>query len=238
MLSDPVIDRLIDRMPSSCRICRSWGASALCGACLQRFSAPRPRCQRCGLPLPRMDGAAASCGSCTRQPPLWQRAVCAQDYAFPWSNLVGDFKFQADVALARLLAQQLAIALRQTPQALDVDLVLPVPLSAARLQERGFNQSWELARRLGQTFGLACDADLLQRPVDTAHQVDLSLQERDRNLRGAFMVTPGQHQKVAGRRAALVDDVMTTGATLREATRSLLAAGAASVDVWTVARTP
>jgi ComF family protein len=164
--------------------------------------------------------------------------VCAQDYAFPWSDLVGDFKFKGDVALARLLAQQLADALRQAPQALEVDLVLPVPLSAARLQERGFNQSWELARRLGQIFGLTCHADLLQRPVDTAHQVDLSLQERDRNLRGAFMVTPGQHQKIAGRRVAVVDDVMTTGATLREATRTLLRAGAFSVDVWTVARTP
>jgi predicted amidophosphoribosyltransferase len=67
--------------------------------------------------------------------------VCAQDYAFPWSDLVGDFKFKGDVALARLLAQQLATALRQAPQALELDLVLPVPLSSARLQERGFNQS-------------------------------------------------------------------------------------------------
>lgn len=229
---------LIDRLPSSCRICRSWSASTLCGACLQRFAAPQHRCQRCGLPLPELEVAPSTCGACTSQPPSWRRAVCAQDYAFPWSDLVGDFKFKGDVALATLLAQQLADALRQTPQALDVDLVLPVPLSAARLQERGFNQSWELARRLGQTFGLACDADLLQRPVDTAHQVDLSLQERDRNLRGAFMVTPGQHQKVTGRRVALVDDVMTTGATLREATGTLLRAGASSVDVWTVARTP
>jgi ComF family protein len=164
--------------------------------------------------------------------------VCAHDYAFPWSDLVGDFKFQADVALATLLARQLAAALRQRPQALEVDLVLPVPLSAARLKERGFNQSWELARRLGRSFGLTCDAGLLQRPVDTAHQVDLSMEERDRNLRGAFMVTPGQRARVAGRRVAVVDDVMTTGATLREATRTLLRAGASSVDVWTVARTP
>jgi ComF family protein len=229
---------LIDRMPSSCRICRCWGASTLCGACLQRFSAPQHRCQRCGLPLPGTEGAPSTCGACTSQLPVWKRAVCAQDYAFPWSELVGDFKFKGDVALARLLAQQLADALRQAPQALEVDLVLPVPLSAARLQERGFNQSWELARRLGRIFGLTCHADLLQRPVDTAHQVDLSLQERDRNLRGAFMVTPGRHQELAGRRVALVDDVMTTGATLREATRTLLLAGAFSVDVWTVARTP
>ena len=229
---------MIDRLPSSCRICRSWGAGPLCGACLKRFGAPRPRCQRCGLPTATCEGAPSTCGACREQPPVWRHAVCAHDYDFPWSDLVGDFKFQADVALATLLARQLAAALRQRPQALEVDLVLPVPLSAARLKERGFNQSWELARRLGRSFGLACEADLLQRPVDTAHQVDLSLQERDRNLRGAFMVTPGQRARVAGRRVAVVDDVMTTGATLREATRTLLRAGASSVDVWTVARTP
>ena len=205
---------------------------------MQRFSVPQHRCQACGLPLPGTEAVPSTCGACRAQPPVWRRAVCAQDYAFPWSDLVGDFKFRGDVALARLLVRPLAEALRQTPQALDVDLVLPVPLSAARLQERGFNQSWELARRLGRIFGLTCHADLLQRPVDTAHQVDLSLQERDRNLRGAFMVTPGRHHEVAGRRVAVVDDVMTTGATLREATQTLLRAGASSVDVWTVARTP
>ena len=113
-----------------------------------------------------------------------------------------------------------------------------MPLSAPRLQERGFNQAWELARRLGHLLGLATAVDLLQRPVDTAHQLDLSLQDRARNLRGAFMVTPGRQHMVAGRRLALVDDVMTTGATLREATRALMQAGAASVDVWAVARTP
>jgi ComF family protein len=164
--------------------------------------------------------------------------VCAEDYAFPWSGLIGEFKFQGDVALAQLLAQRMASVLRQTSGALEVDRVLPVPLSTQRLRERGFNQSWELARRLGQIFGLACSADLLLRPVDTGHQLELSLLERAHNLRGAFMVAPQQRQAIVGQRLALVDDVMTTGATLREATRALLEAGAASVDAWAVARTP
>jgi ComF family protein len=164
--------------------------------------------------------------------------VCAEDYAFPWSGLIGEFKFQGDVALAQLLAQRMASVLRQTSGALEVDRVLPVPLSTQRLQERGFNQSWELARQLGQIFGLACSADLLLRPVDTGHQLELSLLERAHNLRGAFMVAPQQRQAIVGQRLALVDDVMTTGATLREATRALLEAGAASVDAWAVARTP
>jgi ComF family protein len=164
--------------------------------------------------------------------------VCAEDYAFPWRGLIGEFKFQGDVALAHLFVQRLACVLRQTPGALEVDRVLPVPLSAQRLQERGFNQSWELARRLAQALGLPCSANLLLRPVDTAHQLALSQQERAHNLRGAFMVAPQRRQAVAGQHLALVDDVMTTGATFREAARALLEAGAASVDVWAVARTP
>ena len=164
--------------------------------------------------------------------------MCAEDYAFPWNTLIGDFKFRNDVALATLLAERLTAALSQGPGGTNVDLVLPVPLSAQRLQQRGFNQAWELARRLARRFGLQAEAHLLQRPVDTAHQVELSLQDRAHNLQGAFMVDPQARSGLVGRRVALVDDVMTTGATFRAATRALLQAGAGSVDVWAVARTP
>ena len=164
--------------------------------------------------------------------------MCAEDYAFPWNSLIGDFKFRCDVALATLLAERLATVLAQTPSGTDVDLVLPVPLSAQRLQHRGFNQAWELAKRLARRFGLQTDAHLLQRPVDTAHQVELSLQDRARNLQGAFMVDPLARPRLVGQRVALVDDVMTTGATFRAAAGALVQAGASSVDVWAVARTP
>jgi predicted amidophosphoribosyltransferase len=88
-----------------------------------------------------------------------------------------------------------------------VDLVLPVPLSAQRLQQRGFNQAWELTRRLARLFGLQAEAHLLQRPVDTAHQVELSLQDRARNLQGAFMVDPKARSNLLGRRVALVESI-------------------------------
>jgi ComF family protein len=164
--------------------------------------------------------------------------VCAEDYAFPWNTLIGDLKFRSDVALGALLAERLAAALGRAASSTDVDLVLPIPLSAQRLQQRGFNQAWELARRLARLFGLQAEAHLLQRPVDTAHQLELSLQDRTRNLQGAFMVDPQARSTLLGRRVALVDDVMTTGATFRQATQALLRAGAGSVDVWAVARTP
>jgi ComF family protein len=229
---------LADRLPGDCRVCRQWGAGTLCAACTQRFAPLRHRCPRCALSLPQAAAAAPACAACLGDPPAWRRAVCAQDYDFPWSGLIADFKFRGDVGLAGLLAQRLACAVLASPGARDVDVVLPVPLSPQRLLERGFNQAWELTRRLGARLHLPIAADLLQRPMDTAHQVDLSLQDRARNLRGAFMATPQRQAAIAGRRLALVDDVMTTGATLRSATHTLLQAGAASVDVWAVARTP
>ena len=230
--------RLRDRLPADCRVCRQWGAGGLCEGCVRQFCTQRPRCLQCGLGLPPSAGDGAVCGSCLREPPPWQRALCAEDYAFPWSGLIAEYKFRGDVALAGLLADRMSTALRQRPGALNVDLLLPVPLSTQRLQERGFNQAWELTRRVASCFKLTAEAHVLQRPIDTAHQVDLSLQDRARNLRGAFMVAPDCRQAVDGRRVALVDDVMTTGATFREATRALLEAGASAVHVWALARTP
>ena len=227
-------------LPTDCRVCRRWGAGVLCEPCASRFCSAKPRCDRCGLGLgPDLTSTARTvCATCLREQPAWRSAVCAEDYAFPWNTLIGDFKFRNDVALATLLAERLTAALSQGSGGTNVDLVLPVPLSAQRLQQRGFNQAWELARRLARRFGLQAEAHLLQRPVDTAHQVELSLQDRALNLQGAFMVDPQARSGLVGRRVALVDDVMTTGATFRAATRALLQAGAGSVDVWAVARTP
>jgi ComF family protein len=119
-----------------------------------------------------------------------------------------------------------------------VDIVLCVPLSQARLAERGYNQAWELARRVARQFHLRADATALQKPVDGAHQAALERSQRIVNLRGAFMVDPARRRSLEGRRVALVDDVMTTGATAREATQALIRAGVGSVVVWTFARTP
>lgn len=118
-----------------------------------------------------------------------------------------------------------------------MDLVLPVPLAADRLRERGYNQAWELARRVAAGRRLPSDARLLLRPVSTAHQAALPKAARENNLHQAFMVDPRRRREVQGRTIAVVDDVMTTGATLREATRALLQAGALAVEVWALART-
>jgi ComF family protein len=221
-------------LPSQCEVCRTWAHAALCPDCVARFAAVVPRCPRCGL---RLGLPAPACVACLRQAPPFERTVCVADYAFPWQQLIADFKFRGRVELARLLSERLLAAVR-VAGASAPGLVLPVPLAPQRLAERGYNQAWELARRVAAALGLPAVPDLLLRPLATAQQAELGRAERQRNLRTAFMVDPRRRGELQGRRVALVDDVMTTEATAREASATLLRAGAAAVDVWVLARTP
>ena len=188
------------------------------------------------------DGSAprpTRCGTCLRHgdSPI-TRTVAAVDYAFPWDGLVTAFKFRGRSELARLLSDLLAARLEQAPHEADApaQLVLPVPLSDARLRERGFNQAWELTRRIAHRRGLPAEARTLLRIRHTEHQPGLDARERRANLRHAFLVDPRHAARVQGRHVALVDDVLTTGATAQEAALTLRAAGAASVQLWVVAR--
>jgi len=162
------------------------------------------------------------------------------DYAFPWDRLLLALKFGEQLEVAPLLAGRLSLALARA--GIDApDLILPVPLSAERLRERGYNQAHEIARRLARPQGTGeverqsrlCARTLL-RLRDTPQQARLPLDERRRNLRGAFVVL----KPVRGLRVAIVDDVMTSGATLHEAALALRRAGAVDVQAWVVARTP
>jgi len=221
-------------LASQCEVCRQWGGSALCADCVARFAAPVPRCGRCGL---RLALPAAACGACLRDPPPFEHTVCVADYGFPWDALIAAFKFRGRPELAAVLAGRLRAAV-DVSAAPPPQCLLPVPLAPARLAERGYNQAWELARRLGRMLGVPAEAQLLWRPADSVHQAGLGRAERQRNMVDAFMVDPRRRGELAGRRVALVDDVMTTGATARAAATALLRGGAAAVDLWVVARTP
>lgn len=176
------------------------------------------------------------CGSCIRHGSSLDLTVAALDYAFPWDSLLQQFKFSSRVELSDLLLDRLDAALDRA-QIPAPDWLLPVPLASERLAERGYNQSWELVRRLARRRGLACDAGLLLRTRNTPHQTDLPAQRRVSNMRGAFAVEPLRRQLLDGCRVALVDDVMTTGATLQELARVLKKAGALHVQAWVLART-
>ncbi len=171
------------------------------------------------------------------QPPPYVRAVAAFDYAKPWDGLIARFKFNDALDLGPSLTQQLLYAIGASGVELP-GLLLPVPLSEQRLRERGYNQAWEIARRLGSALALRADPHLLLRTQDTPHQLALPPNARAANVRGAFAMEPLRLRELRGTHVAVVDDVLTTGATVAEITRTLLQAGAASVQVWVLARTP
>ncbi len=221
-------------LPSQCAVCRGWGHQRLCAACLGRYAAVRPRCRQCAIGVPE---GVALCGACLSQPPPFDRTIAALDYDHPWDELVQRFKFHAALDLAGVLAERLLAAVRQGDVA-PPDWLLPVPLAAGRLRERGYNQAWELARRVARRLPCASDAHLLLRMKDGPHQLALPPEKRAANVHGVFALEPRRRQEVQGRVVAVVDDVMTTGATAAEIARTLKQAGARSVQIWVLARTP
>jgi ComF family protein len=221
-----------------CAVCRGWCDDGLCACCEARFAFARERCDGCALafaPHPD-DGAGTRCLRCRLAPPAWSRAVAGIDYGYPWDRLLADFKFHQRLDHVDVLLRPLSARLRAAPVA--GMRVVAVPLARERLRERGYNQSWELARRLARTLALPARADALFRVRDTGHQTALHRAARAGNLQGAFVVAPRHAAWVRGASIALVDDVLTTGATAHAAARTLLAAGARDVQVWVVARTP
>jgi ComF family protein len=207
----------------------------ICMACETELPWLGDHCQTCALPL---TGAGLTCGQCQEHPPAFERVATPWTYSFPLDTLITRFKHSAKWPFGRLLGELLAQFLQHR---FDEDLnrpdaLVPVPLAAKRLRQRGFNQAAMLARWLGANLDIPCDETLLLRIQDTSAQQDLNADARKKNLRHAFALTPGAHIK--GRHLALVDDVLTTGATAQALARLLMEAGAARVDVYCLARTP
>ena len=217
-------------LPGQCGVCHAWPAQALCDECLQAFALPRARCPRCALPL---DDPAGTCAGCEEEAPTLDACLAAVDYAYPWNDLVLRYKFQGQPGDAPWLAA----LMREAPGARrllgQAAPVVPVPLSNRRLAQRGFNQAWELARLLSPT---RARHDLLARRWDTQAQSRLNREDRLLNLRHALVVPQARAREVAGRHVLLVDDVMTTGATLDAASLALRAAGARRVSALVFAR--
>lgn len=199
-------------------------------ACRTGLSWSRNACVHCALPLPGVEGVAAKCGACLRlaTSPLHQTRA-AFVYASPLDSLVRRFKFHQDLAAGHLLSSLMAEAFQGTTLPLAI---MPVPLHPSRLHQRGYDQALELARPLARQLQLpVCDG--LRRIRATAPQSELDADARRRNLKGAFVALPDLPSHVA-----LLDDVMTTGATLRAAAIALRRAGVNRVDAWVCARVP
>jgi ComF family protein len=225
------LSSLLARVPSQCAVCRAWPSQPLCDACVARFAPPTARCASCALPVPE---GVARCGECLQHPPPLDACLAACAYAWPWPECIAQFKFRGQAGWAAPLATLLRSAPWVEPALEACELVLPMPLAPARLRERGFNQALELARRLAPA---KTDATLLLRTRETPAQSGLARADRLRNLQGAFALEPLRAARVHGRRIVLVDDVMTSGASLFAAAEVLRRAGAAHITAVVLART-
>ena len=232
---------------SQCAVCHSWPAEQVCQPCLARFRTDAVCCALCALPVPAglttgVPGSELMCAACMRERPPMDATLAGVPYAYPWSTLISRYKFGEQHGWAGFFAGLLLQAPRvaQTLERLHGgDWVIPLPLSAERLQARGFNQAWDLASALtrqSQTMARA-DARLLLRLKHTRPQSQLKRAARLANVKGVFQVDPLRAHELAGRRVVLVDDVMTSGASVFSAAQALRDAGVAHITAVVLART-
>ena len=213
-------------LPQSCQLCGAEDvAGPYCAPCLADLPwMPRNRCEVCALPL----ATGSVCGACLERPPRFDRVDAVFAYHFPVDALILAYKYGGRLALARGLGELLAQSVVR-----DADAIVAMPLAPWRLAGRGFNQAHEIARVVAARIGIPLLASACRKVVDTPPQAALPWQERAKNVRRAFVCDADLKKK----RIAVVDDVLTTGATLNELARVLRKAGAISVAGWVVART-
>jgi len=225
-------------LPAHCLLCAQDGSAQrdLCDGCARDLVGNDRCCPRCALPLA---APAPLCGECLRSAPPFAAAFAPYVYVHPLDLLVTKLKFGHSLAAGRVLSELWLDAIALRAPALP-DLFVPVPLHTSRLRERGYNQALELARPLAGALRIPLAEGLLARTKPTAAQTHLDAKARRRNLRGAFEFrADAAHAAMANAaHVALIDDVMTTGTTLRECARVLRRAGFARVDVWALARAP
>jgi ComF family protein len=233
------LERVLDLvLPPRCLACGAAVDSQgrLCATCWRglTFLGP-PQCRLCGYPLPHAQPEAPLCGRCAVEPPAYDRARAALRYDEGARSLVLAFKHADRTDTAPAFGRWLARA--GTELLAEADLIAPVPLHRWRLLKRGYNQAAVLARALARETGVPMIPDLLQRHRATPSQQTLSARARLANVTaGAFRAHPWHRRRAIGRRVVLVDDVLTTGATVSACARVLRQAGAAQVDVLTLTR--
>jgi len=216
-------------IPASCVLCAATThEQGLCEGCWASLpAATGSRCPVCASQTPN----ASICGRCIKRPPRYDRVICALEYVTPVDFLVAELKYSRNLAAARVLASALASRLEDE---VCPDIVVPMPIADSRLRERGFNQAVEIARHACAPFGVRLSHGVAHRISAGVSQTALPWSDRTRNVRNAFRC----RVDLKGKTVAVIDDVITTGATLNELATVLKRAGARKVVGWVVARTP
>lgn len=224
------------QVPASCLLCEAPASHwALCSGCLQDLPWNLHACERCAIPLPE---ELLLCGECRPRPPPQQMAIAPLRYVFPVDSLIAGLKYHRQLAHTPVLSGALLEAIQAADRPLP-QLILPVPLHPRRLAERGYNQALEIARPLAKAFGLPLETRLVSRARHTRAQRTLDARARQHNLAQVFDVST-QRLAALGHptHVAIVDDVLTTGATVGAMASLLQRHGVTDIDVWCVARTP
>jgi len=229
-------------LPNNCQLCGIEGRDILCTKCVNQFFSSSSlnhgaidRCTICAVPLHHK---AAQCGACLKKPPAFNATIVACDYMAPLDQLILSLKFGHRLALAPALAKLLTKAINNAPHSYQPDVLIPVPLSKERLAQRGFNQALEICKPLARQINIPCQARLLLRVRDTEQQTLLHPNQRHKNIQYAFSPNSRYKDKIRGLHIGVVDDVITTGATLHEVAACLKRHGAASITNYVFARTP
>lgn len=233
-LGKALLDQLYPPVCLGCAV-PVTGADALCPACFKQLRPiTAPLCPRLGLPFEVALGPEALSAEAIADPPPFGRARAAVVYNDLARNLVSRLKYSDQPELARFCGRLMAGAGHELWQ--DQPVLVPAPLHRRRQFQRRYNQSAELARAIASVTGLTVDTAILARKRATRQQVGLSAAARQRNVAGAFTVLPDALSRLAGRGVVLIDDVYTTGSTVKAMTRELRRAGIEKIDVATFAR--
>ncbi len=222
--------------PPRCLLCDAAGCDELdlCRRCLDALPHNQRACTQCALPLPSVpaeDAPPLVCGKCLRSPPVFDSSISLFEYEQDAARIISQLKFNDRLVLARTLGKLLYRRVIEQPSQ-TVDAILPVPLHTSRIRKRGFNQSIELSRVVSKKLGLPMLLKPVKRVRPTSHQTGLNVEQRRKNIKGAFeLVKPVKYKHVA-----IVDDVVTTGSTVNEIARLLKQQGVQQVSVWSIAR--
>lgn len=217
-------------LPQRCELCAAASASELvCAACARELPRLGAACPVCALPT----AGGEVCGHCLSHPPAFAATLAAFVYAFPVDRLIHAFKYQGRLALAEWCAGAILAERERAGASRRPDLLIALPLARERQRERGYNQASEIARVVSARSGIVLARSGTSRVRATPPQAALPWSERAKNVRGTFVCDID----LAGAAVAVIDDVMTTGASLAEFAKVLRSAGAARVENWVVART-
>lgn len=216
--------------PPHCLVCRAEGETYLCAACIEKIDIITPPfCRKCGGPT-----ESYHCEECRDREYHFECSRSAGIFEDVLRDAIHALKYQNHIAIVEPLAEIMAQSFNDTGLAGRADIIVPIPIHASRMIHRGFNQSEELARGFSKRVHLPMEPHILRKARKTKRQMELPFDLRISNIQGSFKVTHAE--RIRGKRVLLVDDVFTTGSTLDEAAKVLLAAGASVVNAYTLAK--